>query len=66
MDIEPILTGPVFGPLRDVDVFASVAVDETGDTIVWPNGADLDPDVLYGSYPPDWNPAVKITSPQLA
>lgn len=66
VDIEPILSGPVFGPLRDVDLFGGVAIDETGDTIVWPNGADLDPDVIYGSCPPDWKPAIRVTSPQLA
>lgn len=66
VDVEPILSGPVFGPLRDIDLFGRVAIDETGDTIVWPNGADLDPDVIYGSGPPGWEPAIRITSPQLA
>jgi hypothetical protein len=37
----------VFAPLRDPKEFARIAVNlETG-TICWPNGADLDPDVLY-------------------
>ena len=66
VDIEPILSGSVFEPLRDVELFRRVAVDETGDTIVWPNGADLDPDVIYGSSPQGWEPAVRITTPQLA
>ncbi len=39
--------GPVFTPLRDERVFAKVAVDDELGTIVWPNGADLAPDVLY-------------------
>lgn len=64
VDLEPLLSGPVFGPLRDRETFERVRVDETGDTIVWPNGADLDPDVIYGSAPADWNPAVEITTPQ--
>ena len=37
----------VFASLRDPEFFAQVAVDEDAGTIVWPNGADLDPDVLY-------------------
>lgn len=39
--------GPVFEPLRDVDYFAQVTIDEELGTIVWPNGADLAPDVLH-------------------
>ena len=37
----------VFEPLRDREYFARVRVDRELGTIVWPNGADLDPDVLY-------------------
>lgn len=37
----------VFAALRDRAVFTQVAVDRGAGTIVWPNGADLDPDVLY-------------------
>ena len=37
----------VFAALRDPSVFAAVTVDSDAGTIVWPNGADLDPDVLY-------------------
>lgn len=37
----------VFAALRDPAVFTQVAVDREAGTIVWPNGADLDPDVLY-------------------
>jgi hypothetical protein len=39
--------GPIFEPLRDVRYFAQVGVDEEIGTIVWPNGADLAPDVLH-------------------
>jgi len=52
VDIEPILDGPVFQPLRDPGLFGQVAVDEYGETIAWPNGADIDPEVLYGSEKP--------------
>ena len=37
----------VFEPLRDKTFFDRVRVDKDSGTIVWPNGADLDPDVLY-------------------
>lgn len=39
--------GPVFEPLRDVEYFAQVSVDTEIGTVVWPNGADLAPDVLH-------------------
>ncbi len=48
IDLEPELWGPVFEPLRDPDAFRQVAVDSELGTIVWPNGADMDPDVLHG------------------
>lgn len=66
VDMEPLLAGAVFQALRDPDVFASVEVDEFGDTIVWPNGADIDPEVLYGSEEPASPPAPRISSPQRA
>lgn len=39
--------GPVFEPLRDVAYFAKVTVDPELGTVVWPNGADLAPEVLH-------------------
>jgi hypothetical protein len=51
VDLEPELWGPVFEPLRDPELFRRVAVDPELGTIVWPNGADLDPDVLHGDQP---------------
>jgi hypothetical protein len=39
----------VFAPLRDEKEFAKVQVNRESGTIVWPNGADLDPDVLYSA-----------------
>jgi hypothetical protein len=37
----------VFEPLRDPRFFARLRVDEDGDTILWPNEADIAPDTLY-------------------
>ena len=37
----------VFYPFRDLDFFKLVKVDKHTGTIVWPNGVDLCPDVLY-------------------
>ena len=37
----------VFEPLKDRAQFARVYVNPDVGTVVWPNGADLDPDVLY-------------------
>jgi len=37
----------VFAPLRDPKEFVRLTVNLEIGTICWPNGADLDPDVLY-------------------
>jgi len=39
--------GGVFTPLEDVDFFSRLAVDAEAGTLVWPNGVDFCPDVLY-------------------
>ena len=39
--------GGVFEPLQSVDFFAQVSVDREAGTLVWPNGVDFCPDVLY-------------------
>ena len=50
-DVEPLLVGPVFDAVRnDPDVFRGAKV--AGGTVVWPNGADLCPDVLIWGGPP--------------
>ena len=54
VDLGPDLWGPVFEPLkRDPTLFRQVRVDPELGTIVWPNGADMDPDVLHGDYEPE-------------
>ncbi len=63
VDMEPMLDGPVFGPLRDRETFRAVSVDSETRTITWPGGADLDPDVIYTpSLRPDPGGA-RITTP---
>lgn len=47
IDFAPILRGELFGPLREPEFFKKVALDPEVKTIVWPNGADFDPAVLY-------------------
>jgi hypothetical protein len=49
VDLEPWIIGRrgVFLPLQAPDFFARVAVDAEAGTVVWPNGVDLDPDMLY-------------------
>ncbi len=37
----------VFAPLLDPAKFAEARVNPDLGTVCWPNGADLDPDVLY-------------------
>lgn len=39
--------GGMFEPLEQVSLFGQVQVDEEAGTIVWPNGVDFCPDVLY-------------------
>ncbi len=49
VDLEPILEGEIYGPLRDPSLFASAEIDPEVHTVTWPNGADFDPAILH-----DW------------
>jgi len=54
LDLLPFLRGPIFDEIReDAARFRELHVDPELGTIVWPNGADIDPDVLYGSETPE-------------
>ncbi len=55
IDLEPYLHGPIFESLRqDPEEFRNVRVDAELGTLVWDNGADIDPDVLYVERQPAW------------
>jgi hypothetical protein len=55
IDLEPYLHGQVFESLlKDPAAFRTVHIDEGSGTIVWDNGADIDPDVLYYGLTPAW------------
>jgi Protein of unknown function (DUF2442) len=54
-DVEPLLVGPVFEAVRDhPEIFRAAKV--AYGTVVWPNGADLCPDVLIWGGPPKEGP----------
>jgi hypothetical protein len=52
LDFDDVFVGGVLATLRDPALFVQVAVDATAGTIGWPNGIDLDPDVLHGDGEP--------------
>ena len=49
INFRPVLAADLFGPLRDLELFARVEIDADTHTLVWPNGADFDPATLH-----DW------------
>ena len=54
-DVSDLLTGPLFEPIRSTPArFRDVRVEEG--SVVWPNGADLCPDVLIWGGPPPREP----------
>ena len=49
IDFEEVLAGDLYRPLRDLDLFNQVRLDPEVHTLVWPTGADFDPETLH-----DW------------
>lgn len=60
LDFEGVLTGDVFAALQDESFFSKVAVDPQTRTICWPNGVDLDPDVLHGDFEPATGSSARV------
>jgi Protein of unknown function (DUF2442) len=63
IDISQLISfSGIFAPLKDTAYFAQVQIHPELGTIVWQNGADLDPDVLYAiiarSPIPDYSRAI--------
>lgn len=50
INFKPIMAGQVYGPLNELALFERVIIDEEIGTLVWPNGADVDPATLH-----DWD-----------
>jgi Protein of unknown function (DUF2442) len=57
VDLSDDLWGQMAEPLQDPDYFRQVSVDTELGTVVWPNGYDLDPDVLHGDHESVGRPA---------
>lgn len=51
VNVEPLLHGLVFEPLRDPSFFARGVLDPVCGTVVWPNGADFAPEALHALLP---------------
>ncbi|MBI4560236.1 MAG: DUF2442 domain-containing protein [Candidatus Hydrogenedentes bacterium] len=49
IDFQPVLAGELYGPLRELSLFNQVQIDPEVHTLVWPSGADFDPETLH-----DW------------
>ena len=47
VDLEPLLNGPIFEPLKNPAYFAQGSLDQICGTVVWPNGADIAPEALH-------------------
>ena len=63
IDLQPFLRGPIFAEIvSDRVKFENFRVNDELGTIVWENGADIDPEVLYGKYTPAWMSELKVTA----
>lgn len=64
VDIAEMITfDGIFAPVKERAYFVQVRVDPELGTIVWPNGADLDPLVLYSQVTGIPIPQIEIRTP---
>jgi hypothetical protein len=61
VDLSGDLWGPMAEPRQDPAYFHQVRVDPEVGTVVWPNGYDLDPDVLHGDHDAVSRPAAQTS-----
>ena len=56
INFEPILYGEIYEPLHEPSLFNAVRLDAELKTLIWPNGADFDPETLHNwdQYEPTW------------
>jgi len=55
VNLKKYLRGPAFKQIRsDPEYFRQVFIDPIGETIAWPNTADIDADVLRYDLTPSW------------
>lgn len=47
IDLSDQLWGELYEPLKDKALFSQVRLDKELPVLVWPNGADLPPELLY-------------------
>ena len=55
INLKKYLHGPAFAEIRsNPEFFAQVYIDPVGETIMWPNEADIDADLLRYDLTPAW------------
>jgi hypothetical protein len=48
VDLRDELWGPVFEPLKEMNLFRKCSLHPELHNVVWDNGADFSPEFLYG------------------